>query len=195
MTGAKLARSATAKGGPRIGSARLIIAIGLWVALAPLVFGGDEAADWGWNPLVLSLPAAAAAVVGGAGMLSNRPGVARPGALLALGGGIWLVLGAVFGAPLWAGAGTQAGLGDSVRVLVWAAFFFQAGALMAAISSYALGFLDLVARSPAPVGPTPEGQLFCESRRRRRSVAWPPSPREPLHPVGRRRSRGDGSIR
>jgi hypothetical protein len=154
---------------PRRGIACGVVAIaaGAWAVAAPLLFGADEAADWGWHAVTLAAGPGCAAVLGGALMSGAHPRSVRAGGLLTLGAGLLLMLGALLG-PLWAGArfGVNGELTDGVRLLVWIGFFCLAGGLMAAAGAYALALLDtppwerVQRRSPGR----------CESRRRRASA-------------------------
>jgi hypothetical protein len=174
----------------------VVIGVGAWAVLAPVAFGADEAALWGWNPLPLIAAPGVAAVLGGIGMLAGK----RFGGLLALGAGLWLAVGSTTGI-LWAGGafGAERTLEDAVRLLLWVAFFFQAGALIAAFSAHALGLLDGLNLDRAPltldrrVGAS-RPPVRCEARRRRGNVVSPLSgQRERLHGAARRHTRPDES--
>jgi hypothetical protein len=123
-----------------IPSALFVIPLGAWVALAPSLFGSDGAWEWNFNYFVLSVVPGAAAVLGGLSMLSGRRLPVSVGGLLALAGGLWLIAAPVT-YPLWAGIGTGPSLGGSVWLSQWIVFFFGAGACIALVSSYALGFV------------------------------------------------------
>ncbi|HEY3020731.1 MAG TPA: hypothetical protein VGJ32_11080 [Solirubrobacteraceae bacterium] len=184
-------------------SGLIVIVVGAWAVLAPLTFGADEASRWGWNTLLLSVLPGAVAAVGGLAMLTGERRLLRCGALLGLAGGLWLVVSAMTGS-LWAapGAGTAGAFGDSMRLLLWLAFFFQAGALIAVFSAYALGFLDALATTRSvPVG-MPSGRRArereharCEARRRRGNVSPLAVQPERLHGAARRHTRPDESAR
>jgi hypothetical protein len=167
----------TAAEGPgTAGAGLLAIAAGAWAFAAPLLFGADEAADWGWHPLALAAGPALAAVAGGLLMLPARPRLVRGGGRLALAGGLVLILGAMAG-PLWAGDrfGSVDAVGDSVRLLVWIGFFAIAGALVAGAGAHALGLLD----TPPWEGRRRRPHERCEARRRRAASATLARPRRP----------------
>jgi hypothetical protein len=129
----------------------LLVLLGLWGALIPFVgpyfnyqIGTSSTWDWSIDRLWLSVLPGAAAVLGGLIMLySTRRSTASFGGLLALAGGLWLIVGPSV-SMLWNG-GTQAtgaAFGDNgTRVLEWIGFYYGTGALITLFASYGLGFL------------------------------------------------------
>jgi hypothetical protein len=127
------------------------VLLGLWGGLIPFVgpyfnyqIGTSSTWDWSIDRLWLSVLPGAAAVLGGLIMLySTRRSTASFGGLLALAGGLWLIVGPSV-SMLWNG-GTQAtgaAFGDNgTRVLEWIGFYYGTGALITLFASYGLGFL------------------------------------------------------
>jgi hypothetical protein len=154
--------SIAADGSGTAGAGIVAIAAGAWAVAAPLLFGADEASDWGWHATAFAAGPGIAAAAGGLAMVR-----VRRGAWLALLGGLLLIADALLG-PLWAGGrfGTTDALADAVRLLVWIGFFVVAGALAAGAGAYALGLLDTPPWER--VGRRPHSR--CETRRRRASA-------------------------
>ena len=145
------------------------VGVGVWAIVAPAVFGADEAAQWGWNTLLICIVPGAAAVLGGLGMLARR----RIGAQLAFGGGVWLALASPM-ALLWAAGASGEALGADMGLLVWVAFFVQAGGAIALSAAHVLGYLQRLTPAP-PAAPAGRARRLddgaaCESRRRRSNV-------------------------
>src|SRR3954453_18774677 len=130
------------------------VGVGVWAIVAPAVFGADEAAQWGRHPLLIAIVPGAAAVLGGLGMLARR----RIGAQLAFGGGVWLALASPM-ALLWAAGASGESLGADMGLLLWVAFFLQAGGAIALSAAHVLGYLQ---RLPPP---PPGGAAGGGSRR------------------------------
>src|SRR5438132_2100746 len=130
----------------------LLVILGLWGALVPFVgpyfnyqIGTTATWDWSAERLWLSVLPGAAAVLGGLIMLySVRRASASFGALLALAGGLWFVVGPTL-SMLWnhgvIATGTAFGA-NGTRVLEWVGFFYGSGALITVLASYGLGFLS-----------------------------------------------------
>jgi hypothetical protein len=173
--------SATNKDGRSAWTGLLMIVVGAWVVLAPMLGGGDDVAAWGHNPLAICGLLGAGGVLGGAVMLAGRP---RWGGLLALGGGLVLIVGST-GALLW--ASQSIGAENSLQLVLWLAFFVQAGALIAFFSCYELGYLEPAKETLMRVlgGEHPS----CETRRRRFNAEPPPVQRERLHGAATRHRR------
>ena len=150
-----------------IASGLAAIAAGAWAIAAPLLFGADEAADWGWHATTLAVGPGLAAVLGGCAMVSARPRPVRWGGWLAVAAGLLLLGGALAG-PLWAGDHFGSGdpFADSIRLLIWIGFFALAGLLVAAAGAYALGVLD----TPPWERVRRRSHSRCEARRRRASA-------------------------
>lgn len=148
----------------------LTLLIGIWGGIVPFAgpdFGfymGAHTAAWTWNASHAELhvgPAVAAAVGG----LMMAVGVRRPmqsiGALLAIIGGVWFVIGpSIY--PVWAGAGmmgmhsmhmmgapTQS---TGMRALEAVGYHYGTGAAIAVLASVAFGLLLATARAVAPSG-------------------------------------------
>jgi hypothetical protein len=127
----------------------LLIIAGLWGGLVPFighyfdyVIGPDRAWDWtagrGW----LSVLPAAAVVLGGLILTSSGHRFsAGTGAWLALAGGVWFVVGQPV-SELWNHGVSQAGPalgGTGHRVAEELGYFYGLGALVTALSAFALG--------------------------------------------------------
>jgi hypothetical protein len=137
-------------------SGALLVLLGLWGGLSPLVgpyfgyaFGGDDAWNATTDMLWLSFLPAAVVVVGAIVLIAAtdrmRAGI---GAWLALVGGIWFVIGPAF-SLLWDGGGPSAPIGrplgdEGLRVteLLWS--FYGLGAVITALAASALGRLATV---------------------------------------------------
>jgi len=152
---------------PRNGilSGSCVAVLAAWTVVAPFVFGGEAAADWGWSRLLV-LPG----VLAVAGGLLMVRGSRRWGGRLACAGGLWLAAGPV-AIILWKGGGigSAAALEDPLRLLTWLAFFFLAGLAIAAAGAHALGLIEVTA-APDERPPVRRGRP-CEARARRRAVA------------------------
>jgi hypothetical protein len=129
----------------------LVLLLGVWAALIAFVgpyfnyqIGTQDTWDWSANRLYLEVLPGVAAALGGLIMMGSiRRMSASFGALLALAGGIWLVIGPTM-SMLWEHGqlGTGPAFGSNgVRVLEWLGFFYGAGALITLFSAYTLGFL------------------------------------------------------
>jgi len=177
----------------------LLILLGIAAALAPLLgpeigltIGSDKTFDVTEERLYLSVIPGAVVAVGGLLLLvaANRP-VAMVGALMALAGGIWLIVGPLV-SRLWEDSGGllgAAGRPDGTRTrqtIEILAYFNGTGALITALAGIALGRLAIKAASDhggdhdhdrgrdrvvPPPAPTP---------RRRKPVVEEPAPREPV---------------
>src|SRR2546422_652805 len=182
----------------------LLVLLGLWGGLVPFVgpyfnyqIGTTATWDWSADRLWLSVLPGAAAVLGGLIMLNSvRRASASFGALLALAGGLWFVLGPTT-SMLWnhgvIATGPAFGA-TGTRVLEWIGFFFGTGALITLLASYGLGFLAALpvtgeavpagtgAAAPAAPAPpagassTPGGEAAAAEPSRRRRIL----PRRPL---------------
>lgn len=177
-----------------------VIALGAWAALAPFVATNDEARAWRADGPPLIVLSAVAAAVGGLGLLGGRRRVMQLGGLLALSAGLVLLL--------WPIASVLSTAGDFRADAVlrdpgawtpkWMLFFCGTGAMIALISSCALGWLDPllsahdVIEPPSAAGRA-TGLARCESRRRPGAVRRTAVQRERLHvgARGRKRSRRD----
>jgi hypothetical protein len=137
-------------------SGALLLVLGLWGGLSPLVgpyFGYAFAEDDAWNAttdmLWLSFLPAAVVVVGAIVLIAATDRVrAGIGAWLALVGGIWFVIGPAF-SLLWDGGGPAAPIGrplgdEGLRVteLLWS--FYGLGAVITALAAFALGRLATI---------------------------------------------------
>jgi hypothetical protein len=125
----------------------VIFILGLWGGLIPFVgpyfnyaLGPDHAWKWTTGRLWLDILPGVAAVLGGLMLMSAGPRPhARLGALLALAGGIWFVIGPEI-SQLWATGGAQgAGHGGAHRqMLEMLGFHTGLGVIVAALAGYAL---------------------------------------------------------
>ncbi len=138
----------------------LLILLGAAAALMPLLgpeigltIGSDKTFDVTEERLYLSIIPGAAAALGGLLLLvsANRP-MAMLGGLLALAGGIWLVVGPLV-SRLWEDSGGLLGAagrpdGDRTRQTIEVlAYFNGIGALITALAGIALGRLAIKAAS------------------------------------------------
>jgi len=130
----------------------LLVLLGLWAGLIAFVgpyfdyaMHSDQTWQWfadrGWLQV---LPAAA--TVNGGFMLMSGATRARNslGAMLALAGGLWFVIGPTV-SMLWNDGqitvGPPIGQHNITHVLEWLGFFYGVGALITLFSAYALGFM------------------------------------------------------
>jgi hypothetical protein len=129
----------------------LLILLGAWGALVPFIgpyfnyqIGTTSTWDWSIDRLWLNVLPGAAAVLGGLILLGSvRRLRASTGALIALAGGLWFVVGPSV-SMLWNHGvpATGAAIGDNgTRVLEWIGFYYGTGALITLLSAYALGFM------------------------------------------------------
>lgn len=187
----------------------LLVLLGVAAALAPLLgpeigltIGSDETFDLTEDRLILSVIPGAVVALGGLLLLlaANRP-VAMFGGLLALAGGIWLVVGPLV-SRLWEDSGGLLGAagrpaGDRTRQTIEVlAYFNGIGALITALAGIALGRLAIKAASdhrrdhddhdrvPAAPVPAPEPRreepVVEEEPERREPVVEEPVHREPV---------------
>lgn len=130
-----------------------LIVLGAWAALVPFVgpwfeleVGTEDAWEWQVDKLWISILPGAAAMLGGLLLLgsANRAGGGL-GAWLALVGGIWLLIGPIM-SLLWQdepfGFGPAIG-DDGQQTLELIAYFFGSGALITALSAFALGRMSI----------------------------------------------------
>lgn len=135
----------------------IILILGIWGGIIPFVgpyfgyeFGSGGAFHFTLQRLWLDILPGIAAIVGGAMLIAsgNRPGAAL-GGWLALIGGIWFVIGVPL-SLLWHSSAalgiTAAGIGPAkgghvLQGLEYLGYFFGLGALITALSSFALGRL------------------------------------------------------
>lgn len=125
----------------------LILALGIWGGAIPYVgpyfhftLGPDKTWTWTTGRLWLDLLPAIAAVVGGLMLLGSGPRLGgRLGALLALAGGIWFVIGPTLSA-LWVAGGDEGAAhgGRYVQMFERLSFHTGLGALITALAAYAL---------------------------------------------------------
>lgn len=153
-------------------SGALLILAGLWGGLIPFVghyfdfvIGSDQAWDWTSGRFWLSVLPAVAVVLGGLILTSaaHRIG-AGTGAWLALAGGVWFVIGQAM-SELWNDGTSEAGRalgGTGHRVAEELGYFYGLGALIVALSAFALG--RLAVRSVRDVELTRETELAGTTR-------------------------------
>lgn len=124
----------------------LLVLLGAWGGIVAYVgpqigFRMDSASSWDWTTSRWELHAApgAAVVVGGLLLLIAAPrAMARLGAILALLGGMWLIVGPLF-ASMWLGSGAETQLASSslsqaARPL---GYHYGTGILIVAAAAYA----------------------------------------------------------
>ena len=127
----------------------LLMALGAWVFFAPLVgpyfsFGFDTSTHWRFsqNHVLMSLIPGIAIFVGGILMMTRSRAGAWLAALLAVAGGVWLVIGPSLH-QTWSTTGFQPMAGGSWRTgLRWIAYFYGAGALAVYLGAQAQGLLE-----------------------------------------------------
>lgn len=152
----------------------LLIVLGAWGGIVAYVgprigFRMDGASAWAWTTSRWELHAApgAAVVVGGLLLLAAAPRViARFGAMLALLGGMWLVVGPLF-ASMWLGSGAETQLASST--LSQAArplgFHYGTGLLIVAAAAYAWASCAAYVRAvPYPGGAHRRDSVVEDSR-------------------------------
>jgi hypothetical protein len=141
----------------------VLILLGAWggiVAYAGPRIGYrmDSAGAWDWTTSRWELHAApgAAVVLGGLLLMVAAPRIiARFGAMLAVLGGIWLVVGPLF-ASMWLGSAAEtrvasSSLMDAARPL---GYHYGTGVLIVAVAAYAWAICSTVVRAVAyPTGP------------------------------------------
>jgi len=170
-----------------------IMLVGLWGALVPFIgpsfgyqMGGSAAWTWSESAATLHLIPGIAAILGGALMLGVAHSRMRLGAVLALLGGAWFILGPTF-RPAWAGVG-NAGMtmgGNSGGMMmgssVWSqiasslGYHYGTGVVIAALAAYALGALAVQARTvpndAAPAVVRPSSGATAANKKEPASVA------------------------
>lgn len=145
----------------------LLMVLGAWVFLAPLVgpyfsFGFDTSTHWRFSQdhLLMSLIPGVAIFVGGILMMTRSRAVAWLAALLAVAGGVWLVIGPSLH-QTWSTTGFQPMAGGSWKTgLRWIAYFYGAGALAVYLGAQAQGLLEratVSAEASAPPASVPPG--------------------------------------
>jgi hypothetical protein len=127
----------------------LLIVLGAWVCLVPLAgpyfsFGFDTSAKWRFSQdhLALSLAPGIAIALGGILMTRRSRAAGWLAGLLAVAGGIWLVVGPSLH-PLWSSHafGPLPGSADKTAAR-WIATFYGAGALAVYLGAQAQGLLE-----------------------------------------------------
>jgi len=145
----------------------LLMVLGAWVFLAPLVgpyfsFGFDTSTHWRFSQdhLLMSLIPGIAIFVGGILMMTRSRAVAWLAALLAVAGGVWLVIGPSLH-QTWSTTGFQPMAGGAWKNgLRWIAFFYGAGALAVYLGAQAHGLIEratVSAEASAPAASVPPG--------------------------------------
>jgi len=137
----------------------LLMALGAWVALAPLAgpyvhFGFDTSAKWRFSQdhVTLSLIPGIAIFAGGLVMTRRSRAAGWLGGLVAVAGGAWLVIGPSLH-PTWSSSGFAPLPGSDLRTaLRWIACFYGAGALAVYLGAQAQGLLE---RRPAVASDIP----------------------------------------
>jgi hypothetical protein len=168
----------------------LLILLGLWGALVPLVghyfnfvIGPDRGFDFTAGRVWLSILPGVVTVLGGFILIGA---ISRPRALLgawmAMAGGAWFIVGNPV-SELWNHGVRQAGPalgGQTLRVAEELAYYYGLGALILAIASFAFGRLAI--RSVRDVELAREDDLAAERYDRKRELAREPvvDDREPV---------------
>jgi hypothetical protein len=145
----------------------LLMALGAWVFFAPLVgpyfsFGFDTSTYWRFSQdhLLMSLIPGIAIFAGGVRMMRRSRTGAWLAALLAVAGGVWLVIGPSLH-QTWSTTGFQPMAGGSWKTaLRWIAFFYGAGALAVYLGAQAQGLLEratVTAEASGPAASVPPG--------------------------------------
>jgi hypothetical protein len=130
----------------------LLVLLGLWGGLIPFVgpyfnyaMHSDQTWQWfsdrGW----LQVLPAAVTIIGGLMLMRGATRASNSfGAMLALAGGLWFVVGPTV-SMLWnhgsITVGPAIGAHNITRVLEWLGFFYGVGGLITLFSAYALGFM------------------------------------------------------
>lgn len=136
----------------------LLMALGIWVFFVPLAgpyfsFGFDTNTHWRFsqNHWLLSLLPGIAIFAGGILMMTRSRAGAWLAALLAVTGGVWLVIGPSLH-QTWSTTGFQPMADSSWRTaLRWIAYFYGAGALAVYLGAQAQGLLErATVKSAAP---------------------------------------------
>ena len=182
----------------------LILLLGAWAGLIPFIgpsfdysLGSDSTWDWFANRLWLSVLPAVAAVIGGILLVTSRTRAkASLGGLLALGAGLWLIVGPSF-SMLWehGNLGTGQAFGSTGdRFLEWIGYFYGTGALITLFAAYILGFLAALPRVEPAVAPAAAGTPVAGDDHRDRDAvagdrdAQAAPPRRSRFPLRRRRT-------
>jgi hypothetical protein len=130
----------------------LLILFGLWAGLIAFVgpyfdyaMHSDQTWQWFADRFWLEVLPAAATVVGGFMLMRGRTRASNSlGAMIALAGGLWFLVGPTV-SMLWNhGAitiGPPIAAHTLTRTLEWLGFFYGIGALITLFSAYALGFM------------------------------------------------------
>jgi hypothetical protein len=144
----------------------LLIALGAWVCLVPLAgpyvsFGFDTSAKWRFSQdhLALSLAPGIAIALGGILMTRRSRAAGWLGGLLAVAGGIWLVIGPSLH-PLWSSHAFGPLPGANGKTAArWIATFYGAGALAVYLGAQAQGLLERrTVTTTAPVAARPPAE-------------------------------------
>ncbi len=152
----------------------LLVLLGLWGALIPLVgpyfhFAYTPEVAWTYNTARLwleILPGAAVFVGGFLLMIAKGRHVALFGALLAAAAGAWFTLGPVL-SPLWNNhvpmGGSPAGTTVYMRIMEELGFFYALGVVIVFIAAVALGRIASVTSGIRAVEPVPETTVPAET--------------------------------
>lgn len=135
-------------------SGTLLVLLGAWAALVPFVGPlfwysfGMQPFTFTWDKLWINILPGAAIMLGGLmlGVAANRA-AGWLGALLALSGGIWLLIGPSL-SQLWSTGGPSAPIGVNygstiLQVLAELGFYFALGALVTTLAAMAFGRLSV----------------------------------------------------
>jgi hypothetical protein len=127
----------------------LLMALGAWVFVVPLAgpyfhFGFDTSAKWRFSQdhWTLSLIPGIAIFAGGLLMTRRTRAAGWLGGMLAVAGGVWLVIGPSLN-PVWSDTGLAPLAGSAWKTaLRWIACFYGAGALAVYLGAHAQGLLE-----------------------------------------------------
>jgi hypothetical protein len=143
-----------------IAPAVLLMVLGAWVFLAPLVgpyfsFGFDTSTRWRFSQAHWLLSLAPGIALFCAGLLMTRPSRALGwlAGLVAVAAGVWLVIGPTLH-PTWSSSGFTALPGTDAKTAArWIADFYGAGALAIYLGAQAQGLLERRVPVQTPVAP------------------------------------------
>jgi hypothetical protein len=123
----------------------VIALLGAWAFFAPLLgpyfqfgFESDEAWQFSERQWELQLIPGIAAFVGGLMLTTPARGWGRLGALLAVAGGAWLLVGPSL-YPLWSDDGVGPYGSETMRALRWIGHFYGVGGILVYLAGYEHG--------------------------------------------------------
>lgn len=180
-------------------SGLLLLILGVWGGIVPFIgpyfhysIGSTTAWTWTTNRLWLDVLPGVAVALGGLILMSARTrGSAWMGGWLALIGGLWFAIGTPV-SMLWehgqaAGIGAPAG-SNGMRVIEQIGYFYGLGAVITALSAFALGRFAVRAAEDAALAP-----VAAERPRARPLPGRAGSPVAPGSPAAARGATGPGT--